>query len=74
MLIENLGDVGIDQESDWDEAFTHYCRRGPYDLVLTDDYHDYHQDLDVVGFVKAIRKENPLRKIILPLRRGKKTL
>ena len=60
MLNENLGDVDIDTESDGDEALTRYCRRGPYDLVITDDYHE---GLDAVEFVKAIRKENPDQKI-----------
>jgi len=36
MLVENLGDIEFAYEFDWDEAFTLYCRRGPYDLVITD--------------------------------------
>lgn len=60
MVIENLGDVDIDAESDGDEALTRYSRHGPYDLVLTDDYHE---GLDGVEFVKAIRNINPAQKM-----------
>ncbi len=52
--------VDIDTAWDGDEAFTLYCQRGPYDLVLTDDIHP---GLGGVDFVKAIRKEHPTQPI-----------
>lgn len=52
--------VDIDTAWDGDEAFTLYCQRGPYDLVLTGDIL---RGLSGIDFVKAIRKECPTQPI-----------
>ena len=55
MLTRLRSDVEIDEATDGDDAFLLYCRRGPYDLVLTDDIHP---GLGGIDFVKAIRRKH----------------
>jgi pyrimidine deaminase RibD-like protein len=55
LLARLRNDVEIDEAMDGDEAFLLYCRRGPYDLVLTDDIHP---GLGGIDFVKAIRRKD----------------
>jgi len=50
------GDIKIDEAADGDKAFKIYCKRGPYDLVLTDIAHP---GLDGLDLAKAILKKNP---------------
>jgi CheY-like chemotaxis protein len=58
ILNTQLAKDGFDLEFAFrgDEALTHYCQRGPYDLVLTDLYHP---GIDGVELARAIRRENP---------------
>lgn len=60
LLTRLRGDVEIDEATDGDEAFLLYCRRGPYDLVLTDDIHP---GLGGINFAKAIRRKHPAQAI-----------
>jgi len=59
-LEEWIRDVEIDTALDGDDAFRLYCRRGAYDLVLTDDIHS---GLSGIEFAKAIRREHANQRI-----------
>ena len=55
-LLKREADFEVECEADGDVAFKHYCKRGPYDLVVTDYAHEGMNGLELS---RAIRKKNP---------------
>jgi CheY-like chemotaxis protein len=55
-FLKREGDFEIESATDGDAAFKHYCKHGPYDLVVTDYAHE---GMDGLELSRAIRKKNP---------------
>ena len=59
-FLKREGDFEVESATDGDAAFKHYCKRGPFDLVLTDYAHE---GMDGLELSRAIRKRNPAQAI-----------
>jgi CheY-like chemotaxis protein len=70
-FLKREDDFQVESETDGDAGFQHYCKHGPYDLVVTDLFHP---GMDGLVLSRAIRKKNPKQAIAAFTANGSKPI